>query len=241
MLSSKKDGPYTVYIHTNIINQKVYIGITKQTPERRWQNGHGYKETYFGNAIKKYGWDNFKHEILFTGLSKEDACEIEIMLIEKYNSNNKEKGYNICEGGQTGDNLVAHYGMDNNRAVSIRRIDPKTNEQVIYRTLTTAAREMGINYRGISKACRGDARTYKGYIWEYADGNFEKKKKYEIGKYPHEKQKKKIKMIDKQGVEYVFESINEAGEKLKMRPNTISRYVSGVRNDPKGRRWSYWL
>ena len=50
---------YTVYIHTNKSNNKVYIGITKQTPERRWgKNGINYKSTpYFYSAIKKYGWD----------------------------------------------------------------------------------------------------------------------------------------------------------------------------------------
>ena len=42
---------YTVYIHTNKSNNKVYIGITKQTPERRWgKNGVNYKSTpYFSN------------------------------------------------------------------------------------------------------------------------------------------------------------------------------------------------
>lgn len=240
MLSSKEQE-YKVYKHTNLQNGKIYIGITRQDPERRWQNGHGYNGTYFGNAIAKYGWDNFSHEILFTGLTKEDACDIERMLIAKHHSNDNTKGYNICDGGQTGENLKPNYGIENNRAVSVKRIDPKTGEEIIFKTIATATKEMNINHRGISKACRGISKTYKGYVWEYVGVDFKKPFKYKPGKYPHEKQKKKIKMIDKQGVEHVFGSINEAGEKLKMRPNTISRYVSGVRNDPKGRRWSYWL
>ena len=60
-----KDKKWCVYAHTNIINGKQYIGITAQdNPEKRWRNGNGYKKGYFKNAIKKYGWDNFKHEIL---------------------------------------------------------------------------------------------------------------------------------------------------------------------------------
>ena len=55
---------YCVYKHTSPSN-KVYIGITSQEPERRWQNGYGYAtQQLFWRAIQKYGWDNFKHEII---------------------------------------------------------------------------------------------------------------------------------------------------------------------------------
>ena len=33
---------YSVYYHYNPANDKYYIGITKQEPERRWNNGYGY-------------------------------------------------------------------------------------------------------------------------------------------------------------------------------------------------------
>lgn len=90
---------YTVYMHT-APNKKVYIGITGRNPFYRWNNGKGYeKQTHFYNAIKKYGWDNFKHEILFDGLSKEEACEKEIELIAEYKSNNPHYGYNVANGG----------------------------------------------------------------------------------------------------------------------------------------------
>lgn len=90
---------YSVYKHTSPSN-KVYIGITKHRPERRWCSGKGYKNNqYFYRAIEKYGWDAFKHEILFEKLSKEDACKKEIELIAFYKSNQKEFGYNITSGG----------------------------------------------------------------------------------------------------------------------------------------------
>jgi len=49
------DKKYCIYVHTNLINNKKYVGITSQTiPERRWQNGEGYKHnSYFYTAIKK--------------------------------------------------------------------------------------------------------------------------------------------------------------------------------------------
>lgn len=91
-----------VYMHTSPSN-KVYIGITSQEPKLRWGNGCNYSSNeHFNRAIKKYGWDNFKHEILFSNLSLKEAKEKEIELIAFYDSTNPEKGYNITIGGESG-------------------------------------------------------------------------------------------------------------------------------------------
>lgn len=64
---------FCVYCHTNLQNGKRYIGITKQDPERRWRNGDGYKNGAFHNAIMKYGWGGFRHEVLFSELTEAEA------------------------------------------------------------------------------------------------------------------------------------------------------------------------
>ena len=90
---------YTVYIHT-FPNKKVYIGITSLNPKYRFgRNGSNYNNTFVGNAIVKYGWNNINHKILYTNLTKEEAEAKEIELIAKYKSNQKEFGYNIANGG----------------------------------------------------------------------------------------------------------------------------------------------
>ncbi len=92
---------YFVYKHTSP-SGKVYIGITRQEPEKRWKRGKGYREShnlYFYNAIVKYGWDAFQHEILYHGLTKDEACALEIALIEQYKSTNHAFGYNLSPGG----------------------------------------------------------------------------------------------------------------------------------------------
>ena len=90
---------FCVYKHTSP-SGKVYIGITGQKPERRWQRGKAYGENlHFFAAIQKYGWDNFKHEILFENLTKEEAEAKEIELIAQYNSTDRAYGYNISSGG----------------------------------------------------------------------------------------------------------------------------------------------
>ena len=92
---------WTVYIHINKSNQKKYVGITSRKPTVRWKrNGEGYKSSpYFYNAIKKHGWDNFEHNILFTNLSEKEAKEKEKELIKFYKSNIHDFGYNCTEGG----------------------------------------------------------------------------------------------------------------------------------------------
>lgn len=96
-------GDYSVYRHINNINSKQYFGITKQNPpSNRWGvNGVNYKQSpHFWSAIQKYGWDNFTHEVLFTGLTKKDACTIEMALISEYKTQDNRYGYNIYEGGE---------------------------------------------------------------------------------------------------------------------------------------------
>ena len=89
---------YCVYKHT-CPNDKVYIGITHQKPEMRWANGHGYYTQIFGRAVRKYGWENIVHEVLYENLSEEDAKRIEEELIKKLDAQNPEHGYNMTAGG----------------------------------------------------------------------------------------------------------------------------------------------
>ena len=94
---------YCVYVHTSPSN-KAYIGITSKDIKERWgfNGSHCKKNQHFWNAIQKYGWDNFKHEILFENLTKEKACKIEILLIALFNTQNPDFGYNISPGGELG-------------------------------------------------------------------------------------------------------------------------------------------
>jgi group I intron endonuclease len=96
------NGNYRVYVHINKINNKIYIGQTCQTLERRaGNNGFQYQHScHFYNAIQKYGWDNFKHLVLIDNISLEMANIIEEKLIFIYNSMNPKYGYNMIAGGK---------------------------------------------------------------------------------------------------------------------------------------------
>lgn len=100
-----EERKYLVYKHTSP-SGKVYIGITKQTVNGRWKNGFGYASSpHFWSAIKKYGWDNFKHEIIKDCLSEDEACEMERSLIAECNATDRRYGYNQKTGGETGSSL----------------------------------------------------------------------------------------------------------------------------------------
>lgn len=90
---------FCVYKHTSP-HGKIYIGQTKQNPKFRWRNGEGYKHNqYFYKAIQKYGWNNFKHEIVCSNLTGKEADWLEKYLISYYDSSNRNYGYNIEGGG----------------------------------------------------------------------------------------------------------------------------------------------
>lgn len=97
----EEEKKWCVYIHTNKINNKVYIGQTCLSLEERSDHGKGYQNCrYFYNAIQKYGWHNFAHEILYENLTLEEANAIEEKMIKYYDSTNPTKGYNLRPGGQ---------------------------------------------------------------------------------------------------------------------------------------------
>lgn len=96
------NGTHCVYVHINTTNGKLYVGKTVygDKPEKRWRNGSGYvNNPYFYNAIQKYGWDNFEHEVISLNLTKDEACNFERLLIAKLNTNDSRFGYNMTVGG----------------------------------------------------------------------------------------------------------------------------------------------
>lgn len=99
-----------IYKVTNLINNKIYIGQTTRSFNRRkieHINQALHPETYkrkpcryFHAALVKYGLENFKWEILFECKTKEELNNKEIYLIKEFNSYGKN-GYNLSIGGDS--------------------------------------------------------------------------------------------------------------------------------------------
>lgn len=119
MIDYREDAKWTVYVHivpkelSGYEWDKYYVGITSRKVLERWKNGYGYKQCpHFNNAIKKYGWNNIEHEVLFDNLDETNAKRIEMICIGLYKSNDPQYGYNISAGGD-GVTGVRRYGEEN--------------------------------------------------------------------------------------------------------------------------------
>ena len=98
---------WTLYSHTSP-SGKTYVGVTSVEPKQRWgANGVRYKTNkYFYRAIQKYGWDNFTHRILATGLTKEEASFLEMVCVDFWHLDDPKYGYNINKGGIFGNRMT---------------------------------------------------------------------------------------------------------------------------------------
>lgn len=100
-----------IYKATNIINGKVYIGITVNTLDCRkkahLKDAKQKKGFYFHNALSKYGVINFVWETIDTFEVKEDGINKEKYWIDVYGSWG-DRGYNLTAGGQWGDTMSKH-------------------------------------------------------------------------------------------------------------------------------------
>lgn len=91
---------YHIYRLINTADgNKSYIGLTGQEdPTKRW-NRCQYKGRLIKAAIEKFGWQNFKHEILAETTHVATANKLERHFIKEFDTLNPEHGYNVARGG----------------------------------------------------------------------------------------------------------------------------------------------
>lgn len=239
MCEENNKEKYFVYCHTNKINSKKYIGITSlKKPEYRWGvNGYGYRFQNFYKAIKKYGWSNFEHEILYSNLTQKDAFEKEIELIEKYKTNQKEFGYNISVGGE-----ASNKGLFNN-SLSTKVYQYSLDGSFIkeFPSMMEAERETGISNSLICACCKNKHMFTKKYIWSYE--KFDKIEKIDLKEFRQkivENCKKKVYKYDLEGnfVEE-YSSLTEASEKNNINLKNISDCCRGKMVTSNNFMWFY--
>ena len=195
---SFKEGvrSWCVYKHTLKETGQIYIGQTNNI-KNRWKPS-AYKQCIkFYNAIQKYGWDNFDHEILADGLTLEEANELETKFIIEYDSINN--GFNLNTGGdnklaspetkekmsktrkgvpkskqhkQAISEALTGYKQTEEHKKHNRKAQHRKSVECIetgekYDSLAEAERQTGILGETISRQIRGIQKSTQGLHWRF--------------------------------------------------------------------------
>ena len=178
-----------IYKVTNLINGKSYIGQTITSLRNRW-NKHCSVNSgcpALGEAIKKYGKENFTVEEIGGANSLSELNYQEWLLIYKFNSL-VPNGYNISVGGAKGFGGLKHseetkQKMSNSakgkkkskEAKAKMRISNQHNSKksivrsdgVVFQCVKDAGEALNINPSNISKVLKGVRKHSRGYGFKY--------------------------------------------------------------------------
>jgi len=118
-----------IYKITNIVNNKCYIGQSKNI-HLRWNthiNFYKIVNNHFYNSVIKYGWDNFSFEVI----KKTCNCILSLDIWERYfikqfNATNSLFGYNITDGGSRG--VITNQEIRDKKAISMKLAFSKIRE-----------------------------------------------------------------------------------------------------------------
>lgn len=255
-MEDTNDKIWTVYVHIvpknirQVDNDKYYVGITKQEPERRWQNGYGYKGQYFYRAIEKYGWENIKHEIVSDNLTESEAKELEKELIKKFNTRDHNCGYNCTDGGDGCINLSpeARERVGNAQRGKIvseetRRKLSESHSRVIYqfdlngtflrewKGTSEIQQELGYKKTNISTCCLRKSSQAYGFLWSYDKNDHMVYKNL---------RKRPVQQYDTQG-NFIkeYESANEAERQTGANSSNIASCCNKKLKSAGGYQWKY--
>jgi group I intron endonuclease len=119
-----------VYLITNKINGKQYVGQTSKTLDSRWYDHIKIRLrpscSYLHSAIDKYGADNFTIEMLVAVNTKEESNFYECALIKALGTKAPD-GYNLTDGGDGGTGYV--FTDEQRRKVSEGQMGRKMSEK----------------------------------------------------------------------------------------------------------------
>lgn len=232
---------FLIYCHTNKINNKKYVGQTIDLKRRIGLNGSGYltknkkgeySQQVFARAILKYGWDNFETEILYQGLTEDEANELEKKTIKELNSLVTGWGYNIREGGSN-----SHLSEETKKKLSIAHSKENLSDearrniakgQMGKKHSEDTKRKMSEKRKGPNHPMYGKHRT-KETKEKLSRYNIENNMGYKKGKEnPRSNPVICLETLEK------FESCREADKYYNPNPN--SKFGNNVANAVNGRR-----
>lgn len=247
---------YCVYMHV-FPNGKKYVGITCCKPNRRWQNGYGYKsQRYLWNAISKYGWDNIEHIILKENVTAEEAGELEALLVNKYRTNDKEFGYNIRPGGEVGYHLsdetkrkISEANSGKNNGMYGHRYTDEDKKRIaqywLGRHHTEESRKKMSDYAKAHPGTKSrKGKNHPMYGKHHSEEARRKMSESAKNKYANGYKNQNIKKVNQYTLEgeymHTYDSIAEAGAQFNpLADRNISSACRGAKKTAYGYIWKY--
>lgn len=231
---------WSVYIHINKINSKKYIGITSQNPKDRWgTNGCKYHSGIIRNAIKKYGWDNFYHIVLYENKSENEAKEIEKYLIKLFNTK-APNGYNLTDGGDGA--LGINISKETRKRMSAASKEKWKNENfknkmIAIRNSKDSPYQSDDFKKKISKLVSGTKNPNYAHYWSEEQKNNlrEKQKKNPVYKNDKNPNAKKIRCVE---TGEIFLCMKYAQEKYGLK--STGSFTVAIKNPNKTAAGYHW-
>lgn len=118
-----------IYKITDLVNDKIYIGARAKKEFDANYYGSGVK---IKTAVSLFGKDNFKIKLIEWCKTKEELIEKEIYWIKKYNSFDKDIGYNVRVGGISG-RAIANLSKEQKQKYYRKQSKAQSNRTWIYR------------------------------------------------------------------------------------------------------------
>lgn len=216
-----------VYSFTNKTNQKMYIGMTTRTIDERIKS-HIYEaynpsslvyDTPFKRAIRKYGMEGFEVEVLYDGLTRDEAIKLEKELILKHQTYYKYKnsnGYNATIGGE-------------NISTPKDKVVQLTETGELVNTFSSVHEAECIYGRGIREHCSNIFKRGKpfGYYWLYEKDYLNFNSQVEVEHFIRYNRTRSVVQLTKEG-DYIkmWDSIGEASAQTGLSIGNISSVCS---------------
>lgn len=168
---------YTIYLRTNKVNGKQYVGQTKDFyyRENDWKCIKGrYANKYIDTDRGKYGLDAFETTILAEVETQEEAWKLEQQFIKELNTK-YPNGYNISDGGagmsgakhseETKKKMSKSHTNNPKKSKAINQYDLGDNFIRTWSSSHEIERELGFNHNDIIRCCNGGYYNKKRNKW----------------------------------------------------------------------------
>jgi group I intron endonuclease len=231
-----------IYKITNLINEKIYVGKSKN-PKVRWRQHKSHskkRNTKLYYAMRKYGIENFIFEVL------EECNENTINDKEIYYISSLNPYYNMTDGGDGGGFLNKKHGdkwksaIKESNSKKVACYDLDGNLIKVYDSCRDASYDIfGKECRGISAVTRGEYQTCGGFQWKI----FKEHSVSKISSYKRMSHnvKKIAKCDSNENLIEIYESMTIAAEKNNASTSKITLVCQNKRKTHKGYIWKYVL